>query len=80
MARLAGVLLAIALLGPAAARADADPASDVLYTGRVFLPLSVRVSPELARGDPGGIPLARHTNIVLALGGYVPPHPRYLFP
>lgn len=32
------------------------------------------------RGDPRRIPLTRHANIVLALGGYVPPHPRYLFP
>jgi hypothetical protein len=32
-----------------AARADADPASDVLYTGDVFLPLSTKVSPRLAR-------------------------------
>ena len=32
------------------------------------------------RGDPRRIPLTRHAQIVLALGGYVPPHPRYLFP
>jgi hypothetical protein len=32
------------------------------------------------RGDPRRIPLARHAQIVLELGGYVPPHPRYLFP
>jgi hypothetical protein len=32
------------------------------------------------RGDPAGIPLVRHAQIVLELGGYVPPHPRYLFP
>ncbi len=31
-------------------------------------------------GDPRRVPLARHTNIVLELGGYVPPHPGYLFP
>jgi hypothetical protein len=31
------------------------------------------------RGDPGSIPLARHAQIVLEVGGYVPPHPRYLF-
>ena len=31
------------------ARADADPASDTLYTGRVFLPLSGKVSSRLAR-------------------------------
>jgi hypothetical protein len=32
----------------AEARADADPASDVLLTQSVFLPLSARVSPQLA--------------------------------
>jgi hypothetical protein len=31
------------------------------------------------RGDPRAIPLTRHAQIVLELGGYVPPHPRYLF-
>jgi hypothetical protein len=31
------------------ARADADPASDSLYVGRIFLPLSANVSPRLAR-------------------------------
>jgi hypothetical protein len=32
------------------------------------------------RGDPNGIPLVRHAQIVLEVGGYVRPHPRYLFP
>ena len=32
------------------------------------------------QGDPRRIPLARHAQIVLAIGGYVPPHPQYLFP
>jgi hypothetical protein len=31
------------------------------------------------RGDPRAIPLKRHAQIVLELGGYVAPHPRYLF-
>jgi hypothetical protein len=31
-------------------------------------------------GDPRAIPLRRHAQIVLEVGGYVPPHPRYLFP
>jgi hypothetical protein len=26
------------------------------------------------------MPLARHDQIVLEVGGYVPPHARYLFP
>ena len=31
-------------------------------------------------GDPRRIRLTRHAQVVLELGGYVPPHPRYLFP
>jgi hypothetical protein len=31
-------------------------------------------------GDPGTIPLARHSEIVLEADGYVPPHPTYIFP
>jgi hypothetical protein len=31
-------------------------------------------------GDPRRIGLAPHANIVLEVGGYVPPHPAYLFP
>jgi hypothetical protein len=32
------------------------------------------------RGDPREILLTRHAQIVLEGGGYVPPHPPYLFP
>jgi hypothetical protein len=32
------------------------------------------------RGDPRLMPLQRHDEIVLEVGGYVPPHVRYLFP
>jgi hypothetical protein len=31
-------------------------------------------------GDPRTIPLGRHDEIVLEIGGYVPPHTSYLFP
>jgi hypothetical protein len=31
-------------------------------------------------GDPRGIWLTRHAQIVLEIGGYVAPHPSYLFP
>jgi hypothetical protein len=31
-------------------------------------------------GDPRSLVLARHAEIVLELGGYVAPHPSYLFP
>ena len=45
---LAVVLCAASVLLPGEARADADPASDSLYVGRIFLPLSAKVSPSLA--------------------------------
>lgn len=38
-------LLWVALLAPAAARADADPASDVLYVQSLFLPYDSKPSP-----------------------------------
>ncbi len=31
------------------------------------------------RGDPRSIPLSRHAQIVLEVGGYVPPHASFLF-
>jgi hypothetical protein len=31
-------------------------------------------------GDPGAIPLVRHAQIVLEVGGFVPPHASYRFP
>jgi hypothetical protein len=31
------------------------------------------------RGDPRTIRLTRHAQVVLELGGYAAPHPRYLF-
>jgi hypothetical protein len=39
----------------------------------------VFVDGRLRRGDPRRVPLRLHSNIVLELGGWVPPHPRYLF-
>jgi hypothetical protein len=41
------LVLAAALLLPAAARADGDPASDVLYTGFVFFPFDVKFDSSL---------------------------------
>jgi hypothetical protein len=32
------------------------------------------------QGDPRQVPLRRHDSVVLEIGGYVPPHTRYLFP
>jgi len=31
-------------------------------------------------GDPRDVPLRWHDSVVLELGGYIPPHARYLFP
>lgn len=46
---------------------------------RSSAPLLAFVGGKRWRGDVRAIPLARHAQIVLELGGYVPPHPRYLF-
>ena len=32
------------------------------------------------RGDPRAVPLSRHAQVVVEIGGYVAPHPAYLFP
>ena len=42
-------------------------------------PLQAFVGGRLRRGDPRLIRLTRHSQIVLEFGGYVAPHPRYLF-
>ena len=42
-------------------------------------PLRAYVGGKLFHGPPGAIPLTRHAQIVLELGGYVPPHPFFLF-
>jgi hypothetical protein len=31
-------------------------------------------------GEPGAVPLTKHAQIVVEVGGYVPPHTTYLFP
>ena len=38
------IALGVVALVPAAARADGDPASDVLYNGRVFVPFDTKIS------------------------------------
>jgi len=42
--------------------------------------VSVFVGGHRWHGQPGAVPLTRHAQIVLEVGGYVPPHPSYLFP
>jgi hypothetical protein len=43
-------------------------------------PLLAFVNGRRFHGDPRAIPLRRHDEIVLEIGGYVPPHTAYLFP
>jgi len=43
-------------------------------------PVSVFVGGKRRSGDPRRIVLTKHAQIVLELGGYVAPHPSYLFP
>jgi hypothetical protein len=42
-------------------------------------PLRAYVGGKLVRGPAGAIPLTPHNQIVVELGGYVPPHPFFLF-
>lgn len=46
------------------------------FRGRV----SVFVDGRRFRGEPGAVPLTKHRQIVVEVGGYVAPHPSYLFP
>jgi hypothetical protein len=63
--RLALLLALVALLAPAAAHADGDPASDVLYTGLVFYPfdasfdasLQSRLNELTANAKAAGVPI-----------------------
>jgi hypothetical protein len=43
-------------------------------------PVLAFVNGRRVHGDPRTIPLRRHDEIVLEIGGYVPPHSSYLFP
>lgn len=43
-------------------------------------PLLAFVNGRRFRGDPRAIPLRRHDEVVVEIGGYVPPHSSYLFP
>ena len=43
-------------------------------------PTSAYVNGRRVEGDPKKIPLTRHAQIVLEVGGYVRPHARYRFP
>jgi hypothetical protein len=53
-----------------------EPARLLSFPGRV----SVFVGGKRFRGDPRRLVLTRHAEIVLEVGGYVAPHPSFLFP
>jgi hypothetical protein len=53
-----------------------EPVRLLSFPGRV----SVFVGGRRFAGDPSGLVLTRHAQIVLEVGGYVAPHPSYLFP
>jgi hypothetical protein len=58
-----------------------QPLSPTRLAGfRSARPLLAFVNGRRRRGDPRRIPLRRHDEIVLEIGGYVPPHRSYLFP
>ena len=42
--------------------------------------VSVYVAGRRWNGEPGAVPLTKHAQIVVETGGYVAPHPTYLFP
>jgi hypothetical protein len=42
--------------------------------------VTVYVGGRLYKGDPRTVPLYRHAQIVVEVGGHVAPHPFYLFP
>jgi hypothetical protein len=43
-------------------------------------PVAAFVDGQRYTGDPRSIPLVRHAQVVLEVGGFVPPHPIYRFP
>jgi hypothetical protein len=53
-----------------------EPVRLLSFPGRV----SVFVGGRRLTGDPSRLVLTRHAQIVLEVGGYVAPHPSYLFP
>jgi hypothetical protein len=52
------------------------PTALLSFGGRVRVYLGGR----RLRGEPGAVPLTKHAQIVVETGGYVAPHPSYLFP
>ena len=50
------------------------------FSGPTSKTVRVFVDGRAWRGEPGSVPLSRHSEIVLEVGPYVPPHSRYTFP
>ncbi len=64
-------------------RAWGQPLSDMRlagFTASAESRVEVFVGGHRWKGSPAGVPLTRHSEIVLELGPYVPPHRAYLFP
>jgi hypothetical protein len=57
-----------------------QPLSSRRLAGFVGGHVSVFVDGQRVSASPGEVPLVRHSEIVLEIGPYVPPHASYLFP
>lgn len=52
----------------------------VSFTAPAGARVEVFVDGRRWRGQPGGVPLTKHAEIVVEVGPYVPPHASYTFP
>jgi hypothetical protein len=50
------------------------------FSASIGANVAVFVNGRRWRGSPGSVPLAPHSEIVLEVGPYVPPHRSYMFP
>lgn len=57
-----------------------EPTRLASFTTSARRPVRAYVGGRRWRGAPTGIPLRRHAQIVLQVGTYIRPHPRFLFP
>jgi hypothetical protein len=57
-----------------------SPSRLASFPGAAGTRVVVFVDGHRRRGSPGGVPLARHAEIVLEVGPHVPPHASYTFP
>jgi len=66
-------------LGPQTGKAEINTRIRLAGTQQVVA-LAIMNNGSAWLGDPRRMPLQRHDEIVLEVGGYVRPHARYLFP